>query len=119
VGLVFQIIDDILDVTADEAKLGKAVGTDLREGVTTLPILYALNNGINPAPIVAVLEGKTKREDDVLAAIDLVKRSGAVDKAYDYAQDLNRQARECLAPLPSKYKETLEALTENLFIREM
>ncbi|MDE3078037.1 MAG: polyprenyl synthetase family protein, partial [Chloroflexota bacterium] len=48
-GLVFQVVDDILDVTADETKLGKAVGTDLRQGLATLPILYALNDGINPA----------------------------------------------------------------------
>ena len=117
-GLVFQVVDDILDVTADETKLGKAVGTDLRQGLATLPILYALNDGINPAPIVAVLEAKTSREEDVLEALDLVKRSTAIDRAYTYAEQLNRQARECLSGIRSRYRETLEALTDDLLVRE-
>ncbi|HLQ33184.1 MAG TPA: polyprenyl synthetase family protein [Chloroflexota bacterium] len=118
IGLVFQVVDDILDITADEAKLGKAVGTDLRQGLATLPILYALNDGINPAPIVAVLEAKTDREEDVLEALELVRRSSAVDQAYTYAEQVNRQARECLTGIHSRYRDTLEALTENLLVRE-
>ena len=118
IGLVFQVVDDILDVTADEAKLGKAVGTDLRQGLATLPVLYALNDGINPAPIVAVLEAKTDREEDVLEALELVRRSSAIDQSYAYAEQLNRQARECLAGISSHYRDTLEALTENLLVRE-
>lgn len=117
-GLVFQVIDDILDVTADETKLGKAVGTDLRQGLATLPILYALNDGINPAPIVAVLEQRTDREEDVLEALDLVRRSTAIDRAYAYADDLNRQARACLAGISSRYRDTLDALTDNLLVRQ-
>jgi heptaprenyl diphosphate synthase len=118
IGLVFQVVDDILDVTADETKLGKVVGTDLRQGLATLPILYALNDGINPAPIVAVLEAKTSREEDILEALDLVKRSTAIDRAYGYAEQVNRQARECLAGIHSRYRDTLEALTDNLLVRE-
>ncbi len=117
-GLVFQVVDDILDVTADEAKLGKAVGTDLRQGLATLPILYALNDGINPAPIVAVLEARTQREEDVLEALDLVRRSTAIERAYDYANELNARARECLASIRSSYRDTLEALTRDLLVRE-
>jgi heptaprenyl diphosphate synthase len=118
IGLVFQMVDDILDVTADEAKLGKAVGTDLRQGLATLPILYALNDGINPAPIVAVLENRTNREEDILEALELVRRSSAIDRAYAYAEELNAKARSCLAGIPSRYRQTLEALTEDLLIRE-
>lgn len=118
IGLVFQVVDDILDVTADEAKLGKAVGTDLRQGLATLPILYALNDGINPAPIVAVLESETTREEDVLEALDLVRRSSAIDRAYAYAEQINHQARECLAAIHSSYRDTLEALTDDLLVRE-
>lgn len=117
-GLVFQVIDDILDVTADEAKLGKAVGTDLRQGLATLPILFALNDGINPAPIVAVLEQRTDREEDILHALDLVRGSTAIERAYAYADDINRKARECLFGISSSYRETLEALTDNLFVRQ-
>lgn len=117
-GLVFQVVDDILDVTADEAKLGKAVGTDLRQGLATLPILYALNDGINPAPIVAVLEAKTDREEDVLEALDLVRRSTAIERAYAYANELNLRAHECLNGIPSQYKGVLTALTDDLLVRQ-
>ncbi len=118
IGLVFQVVDDILDVTADEAKLGKAVGTDLRQGLATLPVLYALNDGINPAPIVAVLENRAQREEDVLEALDLVRRSTAIERAYAYAEELNTKARESLAGLSSRYRDTLEALTGDLLVRE-
>ncbi|HLG73999.1 MAG TPA: polyprenyl synthetase family protein [Chloroflexota bacterium] len=118
IGLVFQVVDDILDVTADETKLGKAVGTDLRQGLATLPILYALNDGINPAPIVTVLESETSREEDILEALDLVRRSTAIERSYAYAEQLNRQARESLAGVRSSYRDTLEALTSDLLIRE-
>jgi len=118
IGLVFQVVDDILDVTADEAKLGKAVGTDLRQGLATLPILYALNDGINPAPIKAVLEARTDREEDVLEALDLVRRSTAIERAYTYANELNQRAHECLAGISTQYHDTLAALTDDLLVRD-
>jgi geranylgeranyl pyrophosphate synthase len=117
-GLVFQVVDDILDVTADEGKLGKAVGTDLRQGLATLPILYALNDGINPAPIKAVLEARTNREEDVLEALDLVRRSTAIERAYAYANELNLRAHECLDGIPTRYKGVLTALTDDLLVRQ-
>ena len=46
VGLAFQIVDDILDVVGDGARLGKPAGTDLKEGNVTLPAIYALNDGL-------------------------------------------------------------------------
>src|SRR5579884_2253539 len=118
IGLVFQVVDDILDVTADEAKLGKAVGTDLRQGLATLPVLYALNDGINPAPIKAVLEARTDREEDVLEALDLVRRSTAIERAYTYANELNQRAHECLAGISTQYHDTLAALTDDLLVRD-
>jgi len=117
-GLVFQVVDDILDVTADEAQLGKAVGTDLRQGLATLPILYALSDGINPAPIRAVLESRTDREEDVQEALDLIRRSSAIERAYAYADGVNQQAKAVLARLTSRYRETLECLTDALLSRE-
>ncbi len=117
-GLVFQVVDDILDVTADEAKLGKAVGTDLRQGLATLPVLFALNDGINPAPIRAVLESETNSEEDVLTALDLIRRSTAIDRSYDYANEVNARARAALSRVSCKYRDTLESLTDSLLIRE-
>ncbi len=48
-GIAFQLVDDLLDYTADESALGKPIGSDLREGKVTLPIIYLLERGGEPA----------------------------------------------------------------------
>jgi len=53
----------------------------------------------------------------VLEALDLVKRSTATDRAYARAEDLNRKAREALEGISSRYRDTLEALTDDLLVR--
>jgi geranylgeranyl pyrophosphate synthase len=55
-GMAFQIADDILDYTGEEATLGKPVGGDLRQGIVTLPLFYFLQAQPNPSPIVARLD---------------------------------------------------------------
>ncbi len=56
-GMAFQIMDDILDFTGDEAKLGKPIGNDLRQGLFTLPALYYLESKPNDADMAALLKG--------------------------------------------------------------
>jgi octaprenyl-diphosphate synthase len=109
-GMAFQIVDDVLDLTASEEVLGKPVASDLREGKATLAVLHALErctleeratiesvlgnggfNGITPADIVAIL-----------------KRYDSIDAAYARATEFTNAARESLSTFPdSEIKRVL------------
>jgi octaprenyl-diphosphate synthase len=114
-GMAFQIVDDVLDLTASEEVLGKPVASDLREGKATMAVLHALQhctaveqatinsvlsnggfNGITPADIVAILQ-----------------RHGSIDAAYGRAQEFAEQARQSICTFPdSEIKRVLLWLPE-------
>jgi len=109
-GMAFQIVDDVLDLTASEEVLGKPVASDLREGKATMAVLHALAhctraeratiesvlcnggfNGIAPADIVAIL-----------------RRHGSIDAAYERANEFADQARHSICTFPdSEIKRVL------------
>ncbi len=95
-GMAFQIVDDVLDVVSTTRAMGKPVGHDLREGVYTLPVLYALRNEGGDR----LRSRLGKLIDDPAAVselIELVKANGAVEQALDVARGFNRAAAEALA----------------------
>jgi len=98
-GIAFQIVDDVLDLTGNEVLLGKPQGSDLRQGLLTLPILYYLENRTNPNPVSAVLAGQ-RDEDQVRAAIEAVCASEAIEVALQEASNHARCGQEALATLP-------------------
>lgn len=112
-GMAFQIIDDVLDVSGEASVVGKPVGQDLASGVLTLPILHSLHSTeegaqirgwLNQAPLTPV------QVDEVLA---IVRRNGAIDYAYSVAADFARQAKEEMAVLPAgRGRELLESVVD-------
>ncbi|MGO8683113.1 MAG: polyprenyl synthetase family protein [Thermoleophilia bacterium] len=93
-GLAFQIFDDILDLTGDEAKTGKRLGTDLRDGTVTLPVIMALRT----MPHLGVrLQGPLATGADVAAVIADIVASGAIERARAAALEQIATAREHLA----------------------
>lgn len=107
-GTAFQIIDDVLDYSGNEAKTGKHLGDDLAEGKTTLPLIYVMQSGIlGPVNVVRKAIETGSREDftNVLAAIhacDALPKSRAQGEVEAFA------AKKSLAPLPdSVFKKTL------------
>ncbi|MFZ0715267.1 nonaprenyl/(2E,6E)-farnesyl/geranylgeranyl diphosphat synthase [Mycobacterium sp.] len=101
VGTAFQISDDIIDIDSDPDESGKLPGTDLREGVHTLPVLYALHDTGPDADRLRELLAKPIEDDAVLAeALTLLRASAAMAKAKDTVAQYAAKAREEMAALP-------------------
>jgi len=101
VGMAFQIVDDILDFTGDEAEMGKPVGSDLIEGTITLPALLLLERHPQDNPIKKFFTAKRGREEHLRSAIEIVRTSGAVDESMDMAREYVRRANAAITGLPS------------------
>jgi len=101
VGTAFQISDDIIDIDSDPDESGKIPGTDLREGVHTLPVLYALREtGPNADRLRELLAGPVEDDAVVAAALRLLRDSDGMVKAKDTVARYAALAREELAGLP-------------------
>ncbi|HEV7535567.1 MAG TPA: polyprenyl synthetase family protein, partial [Acidimicrobiia bacterium] len=93
VGMIFQIVDDILDLTATDEELGKPSGLDLAEGIYTLPVIYALRS----SPDLKALLGRPLDPDAVAQGRALACAHGAVANALAVADEHAGQAARVLA----------------------
>ena len=101
VGTAFQISDDIIDIDSDPEESGKLPGTDLREGVHTLPVLYALHDsGPDADRLRELLAGPIDDDAALTEALTLLRASAGMTKAKDTVARYAAQAREELAALP-------------------
>jgi heptaprenyl diphosphate synthase len=112
VGTVFQISDDIIDIDSDPDESGKVPGTDLREGVHTLPVLYALREPGSDR-LRELLVGPVENDDDVAEALHLLRTSPGMVKAKEMVRRYAAEARDELAALPdSPGRQALAALVD-------
>lgn len=101
VGTAFQISDDIIDIDSDVDESGKVPGTDLREGVHTLPVLYALREtGPGAGRLRELLAGPVEDDDNLAEALLLLRASQGIEKAKETLAEYARQAELELAQLP-------------------
>ncbi|ORX12858.1 nonaprenyl/(2E,6E)-farnesyl/geranylgeranyl diphosphat synthase [Mycobacterium szulgai] len=101
VGTAFQIADDIIDIDSESQESGKVPGTDIREGVHTLPMLYALREtGPDSVRLRELLAGPVRDDDEVLEALTLLRASPGMAKAKDVLAQYAAQARHELDLLP-------------------
>jgi octaprenyl-diphosphate synthase len=118
-GTAFQLVDDILDYTADAATMGKEVGDDLAEGKPTLPLLYAMWHGsaAQAELIRHAIEhgGQRHKLADVMQAM---QDTGAIEYAERKAVEETEKAVAALASVPdSDYKTALVALANEAIKR--
>jgi octaprenyl-diphosphate synthase len=102
VGLAFQLVDDVLDLTSNENTLGKPVGSDLREGKLTLPLIYLMRDG-EPAHrelVQNVLRNKSLDAQSRDAVLKLVQDCRTADRVLDKAHAYAQKAKECLEAFP-------------------
>ncbi len=112
-GNSFQIIDDILDYTADSSVMGKEVGDDLREGKLTLPLIYALNQASKEDASLISRTIETEKFERTQEIIAIIKKYDGFDYAFAKASQAATQARRHLDFLPdSDYKQALLALCD-------
>ncbi len=101
VGTAFQISDDIIDIDSDPDESGKLPDTDLREGVHTLPVLYALTEtGPGADRLRELLQGPLERDAEVAEALALLRSSGGIAAAKATVQEYAERARAELDGLP-------------------
>ncbi|MFI6457057.1 polyprenyl synthetase family protein [Streptosporangium amethystogenes] len=118
-GLAFQAADDALDVTAQEATLGKLPGTDLREGVYGLPVLLTLHQNTPEADnLRQVLRRDELTTSDQAEAYRRVVAAGGVNGAFTIAQEYAHQAATHIAGLSGgEAKDSLVRLTSYVVLR--
>jgi heptaprenyl diphosphate synthase len=118
IGTAFQISDDIIDIASPSDELGKAQGTDLREGVRTLPMLYALADEATDPRLVELLSGPIGEDALVSEALELLRASRGLDRARATLADYATRARAELASLPaSPARDACESVADYLVAR--
>ncbi len=120
-GIAFQVVDDLLDYTADEEVLGKPVGGDVREGKMTLPAIYLLekDGGRARALLEGIVRDRTISPDSWRALRGLLIEHRVIDRAYEKAAGFAAEAKRCLGQFPPTPElEALLALPDYVLARD-
>jgi octaprenyl-diphosphate synthase len=120
-GMAFQIVDDVLDLTASEEILGKPVASDLREGKVTMAVIHALGQCTTRERQAIEKVMREQGFDGVTHAqiLDILNRYGSLDAAHDRAEQYATMARNAIAGFPdSEAKRALLWAPDFVIARE-
>jgi geranylgeranyl pyrophosphate synthase len=100
IGMAFQMVDDILDFSGDQSVVGKPLGSDLLQGLVTLPaIFYAEQHPADP-DVKTLYEGRWQDENSMLRLVNSVRHSNAIELALHEAMSHVERALDALTPFP-------------------
>jgi geranylgeranyl pyrophosphate synthase len=120
VGMAFQIVDDILDFTGEQTKVGKPIGSDLLNGLITLPAIYFAEANPFNDDVFSLPEGGWKDTARVQRLVDAIRQSRAVEQSMDEARNAVRRALGALEESPaSPEKEALADLARFIVDRNI
>lgn len=112
-GMAFQIVDDILDFAGNEGELGKPIGSDLRQGIITLPTICFLEAHPEDKTVSRVLSAQGKGDDEIRAAVEAIKESGAIESSTAEARGFAARSRDALSILPhNEYRQAMLDLAD-------
>ena len=121
IGLAFQLSDDLIDVRSETGESGKTPGTDLREGIRTLPVLLVLSgqdSSPDGARLRSLLEGDLDDDDRLSEALRLLRAHPAMDEAAAHLNRCVEQARSIVDELaPGPARDALASLTDFVLAR--
>jgi octaprenyl-diphosphate synthase len=120
-GIAFQLVDDVLDFTSLEKVLGKPVGSDLREGKVTLPLIYALEEASDEErqDVGRVLKDGNYDRTPFSNILGMIERRRGFDRVRERAQSFTDKARAIITEFPeSRYQRAMAAVTELVTDRE-
>ena len=123
-GVAFQAVDDLLDLTGDAARTGKQLFTDLREGKMTYPLIVALERRPEMRPLLEAIVAHGAERDlsdsEAAAVVQLLRETRAVEECLDMARSRSAAAVACLDNLPdSRARRSLVTVAESIVDRDL
>lgn len=120
VGMAFQIVDDILDFTGNQTEVGKPIGSDLLNGLVTLPAIYYAEEHPHDEDVLSLPDGGWKDTDRVQRIVDNIRRNAAIEKAMDEARQAVNRALGALEDAPAvPERDALEDLAKFIVDRKI
>ena len=120
IGMAFQIVDDVLDFTAEQATLGKPVASDLRQGLITLPALFYLDGHADDPEMQSILAGHFFSDERMDRLVTAIRSSGSIQRAMAVAKDYVNCGLETLHKQPvCKERTSLDELARYIVDRNI
>lgn len=119
-GMAFQIVDDILDFTGEQAAMGKPIGSDLLNGLVTLPAIYYAEMAPDDPDVRALADGAWANHERIVRLVEAVRRTDSVDRAMQEATRHVERALAVLEPIkPSHERDALGNLARFIVDRKL